>query len=83
MSTRVATLYRLRRERRALDERIDNAFKSNWPAGSAIAWKKAGALQRGTVVRHGYLEKVMVRNDRTGAELWIHAYDVEAAGAAN
>lgn len=83
MSTRVATLHRLRRQRKALDDKIDDVLRANWPADGPIAWKKAGLLQRGTVVRHGYGQRVLVRNDRTGKEVWITDYDVENAGSAN
>lgn len=57
------------------------AFKTAYPEGSAISWMIGGRIHHGTVLRHGYSDRVEVRNDRTLAVRWIYAFAVREAMA--
>lgn len=54
-------------------------FNLGWPIGGDIEWVNARSpsqVQFGVVLRHGYGERVYVRNEATRAEYWISHHDV-------
>lgn len=65
------------RDRRAADLRIEAALKENFPADTFIKWTAhAGRTYCGNVVRHGYGDRIQVRNCETQKARWIVASQI-------
>lgn len=60
-------------------KKLVKVVTNRYPVGSKISWSRGKYVQSGTVLHlpsYGIYDRVQVRNDNTGAELWIHAYDI-------
>ena len=57
------------------DEAIMQIIERDYPVGRAIRWQQTyqGTVYNGTVTMHGYMDRIQVRNSRTGAVYWITA----------
>jgi hypothetical protein len=64
--------------RRAIDMMIAKQIERDYPIDEQIEWTRGGAGKRhfGRVVMHCRSDRVKVRNDATGKELFIRAYDI-------
>jgi len=62
---------------REAEDRLWKTLKSEFPEGRNIAWLWRGTVVCwGTVIRHGFGDRVFVQNSRTHARSWIHAYQI-------
>lgn len=60
-------------------KKMSAAMLKEFPEGSDVRWRKNG-IHRGVVIHNpspGH-ERIKVRNDRTGKEVWITAYHISA-----
>jgi hypothetical protein len=65
---------------KAAREHLDDTMRAEYPIGAPVAWlRRLGNIQRGAVVAHGMNGRVRVMNAKTGAAMWIKAYDIIAA----
>lgn len=71
MSTRLVS--RALENLREAEEHLRDAIEESFPAGTNIFWVMRGGQQTGTVVRPCG-DRILVRNDRTGKEYFVHAY---------
>lgn len=60
---------------------LAKTLKEEYPIGAAISWVKEDQIGRefncsGTVIEHGYGDRIRVENRRTGTEYWIHAWRI-------
>lgn len=55
---------------------VVRVLRADYPVGSEIAWRDGSKYRRGTVLMHTYSERIKVRNDTTGGERFIGAYQV-------
>lgn len=54
------------------DTAFENACKDAYVVGDDVIWEYQGSVQSGEILRLSiYGERLLVRNDRTGAEYWI------------
>lgn len=58
---------------RDAEEHLRDTIKASFPPGANIFWVMRGGQQTGTVVRPCG-DRILVRNDRTGKEYFVHAY---------
>lgn len=63
---------------RAAEERIREVMLRRFPVGADLSWERSStaATQHGSVVQHGADDRLQVRNQRTGAVYWIHAWQI-------
>lgn len=65
-------LTRLVKQGRLYEEELIRVIQAAWPVGSRITWNGKGPFpQSGSVVMHGYGNRLKVRNERTNKEYWI------------
>lgn len=71
------TLMRAMRAVRIAEANLGATIKTLWPEGSDVSWQKGRSTSPliGTVIHTGD-GSLRVRNQRTGKEYWISAYDV-------
>ena len=50
-------------------------MRNEYPIGADVSWRRNG-LHHGTVIRHGRMGGIKVRNSKTNREPWIAAYDI-------
>ena len=55
---------------------FERVVKSECAIGTLLQWVRGGHRQNGYVLSHGYDDRLFVENIRTGAKLWITAFDV-------
>lgn len=64
----------------AAQRTADRVLIEDYPVGAEIRWQMGAdctsPIYTGTVLMHGYSDRVQVRNDRTQREYWIHAFKV-------
>lgn len=65
------TLQQLFDQRTRLNKDIDQAWRRVFPIGGAVSWVVGKNTQFGYVVMHGCIERLKVRNERTGKEVWL------------
>jgi hypothetical protein len=64
-------------DRRAADQAIEAALKKHFPVDKYIKWTaNAGREYYGNVVRHGYGDRIEVRNAETNKARWISACQI-------
>lgn len=59
-------------ERARAEKNIESALKKEYPPGAPIRWARNG-VHSGSVILNGYIDRIKVRNERTGRELWVYA----------
>lgn len=59
--------------RRAIERMIAAAIVRDYPVGEEIEWERGVSRCSGRVVMHCYGDRVKVRNEATGRELFISA----------
>lgn len=60
--------------------RMASTMEICFPIGSSVAWKRGRGVQFGTVVHSAsWAAQIIVRNDRTGREVKIGAYEILSA----
>jgi hypothetical protein len=62
--------------RRAIDKMIAKQIERDYPVGEEIEWQKGGRQYGGRVVHHCFGDRLKVHNEKTGRELFIHAYQI-------
>ena len=50
-------------------------LEREYPVGAEVAWCRNG-IHRGTVVMHSRGDRIKVKNERSGKELWIYCYSI-------
>lgn len=63
-------------DRAAAENALSEVIKAEYPIGSPIAWEMSGDVRLGTVVRHGYGDRINVKNQQSGKTYWIYAYRI-------
>lgn len=58
-------------QRGDLNMGIQSAIRTRFPIGSPIHWRTGLSKQTGTVMDHGYGERLLVKNKRTDKTYWI------------
>lgn len=58
---------------KAATQNLWAAFALAYPVGCEVRWDRAGHIQVGRVMHHGYTGRLRVLNVHTGAEYWLHA----------
>lgn len=71
------TLSQALQRRRRAERDVQDALAREYPEGAAATWRRNG-IHHGQVVMVAY-DRLKVRNERTGRELWIYAYDLVGA----
>lgn len=46
------------------------------PIGTEVSWMRGEHKQRGTILRHGAMGRVLVMNTRTNSTPWLEASDL-------
>jgi hypothetical protein len=62
----------------AARELFANILKADYPVGAAVSWVRQ-KLNVGTVVQHGYDDRIEVTNSSTGRTYWIAGAEIVAA----
>ena len=58
------------------EKRLENALKVACPIGSNIVWEWSDRCYSGPVLRHGYGDRIEVRNATTGRTRWITSWNI-------
>lgn len=61
------------------EEQFFAVLRQQYPVGATARWSRGDRLMLGTVVSHGYRDRLRVRNGLTDKEIWIRADDLLAA----
>ena len=64
------------RKVQAAERNLEIIMHEEYPLLSYVRWDHHGYEQSGEVVRRACGERIKVRNDSTGCERWITAYDI-------
>lgn len=72
----MSELDKLIKRRERICEEIDRAWRKEFPIGCYVQWTIGHYRQSGEVVMHGHTERMKVRNERTGKEVWLDLYRV-------
>jgi hypothetical protein len=64
------------------ERRVDLVLKRDYPPETSLKWMRNG-LHEGVVIQNGYGDRIKVKNDRTGKELWIYAWNITEAQKAS
>ena len=72
----MTNLIRLLEKRAALSKMIDSAWRKEFPVGTRVVWRVGDYCRYGHVIDHGHSERLKVKNEKTGKELWLDIYRI-------
>ncbi len=80
MSAKLDTLRKAYHDLQASKSALEVAAQTAFPVGASVCWKRNHNVQAGRVLRHGYQDRLYVKNQETLAEYWIRVSDILRAG---